>query len=141
MTSTYSSAAGTTNDSTPKSRLWTGRVLWFLTVPLLFLDAGMHLANPPFVAKAFIEGGLSPSVAVPLGLTMLICLALYLVPRTAILGAALITGYLGGAMATDLGIGHPAAFPFVLGLFIWLSLYCRDARLRALAASTFRGEF
>ena len=84
----------------------------------------------------YVEGttrvGYPASCLVPLGLVLIACTILYVVPRTAVLGAILLTGYLGGATATHVRIGEPFFFPVVFGVLLWASLYVRDARARAL---------
>ena len=80
----------------------------------------------------------------PLGITLLACVLVYLVPRTSVLGALLLTGYLGGAVAAQLRVGNPllthALFPIYVAALIWTSLFLRDARLRALAPWGYRSE-
>lgn len=115
-----------------RAQLWTGRVLWFLTVPFLIMDAGMHIAKPAPVLEACQKLQFPVGAMTWLGLVQLVCLALYLIPRTAVLGGVLLTGYLGGAVATHVRVGDPLWFPILLGALLWISLYCRDARVRAL---------
>ena len=106
--------------------------------PALFLlvDGAMKLVRPAPVVPATVELGYSESVIVPLGVVLLASTLLYLVPRTAVLGAILLTGYLGGAVATHLRVGNPmlthTLFPVFFGALLWGGLYLRDARLRAL---------
>src|SRR5690348_6763018 len=91
-----------------KGALWTGRILSVLPALFLLLDGAMKLVKPAFVVEATVQMGFSESVIVPLGIVLLICTVLYLVPRTAVLGAILLTGYLGGAVATHVHVGHGA---------------------------------
>lgn len=112
----------------------TGRVLWALSVPFMILDASMHIAQPAPVLEACQKLQIPVSAMLPLGLIQLACLALYLVPRTAVLGAVLLSGYLGGAVAIHMRVGDPLWFPFVIAGLFWGSLYCRDARVRSLFA-------
>ena len=92
----------------------------------------------------YVEGtthvGYPASCLVPLGLVLIACTILYVVPRTAVLGAILLTGYLGGATATHVRIGEPFFFPVVFGVLLWASLYVRDARVRALLVPRPREE-
>jgi len=78
-------------------------------------------------------------VVLPLGMVLLACVALYAIPRTAILGAILLTGYLGGAVASNVRVGNPLfgyiLFPVYVGVLLWLGLYLRDGRLRILISS------
>jgi DoxX-like family len=115
--------------------LWAGRALSALPALFLLVDAGMKLVNPAPVVKATVDLGYPDGVIVPLGLVLLACTALYLIPRTTVLGAILLTGYLGGAVATHVRVGDgafPLVFPVVLGRLLWGGLYFRDARLRSL---------
>ncbi|MEO8881044.1 MAG: DoxX family protein [Gemmatimonadaceae bacterium] len=118
------------------ARLWTGRVLTTLAAVFLLLDAIFKFLHPPQVLATFTQLGWPAELAVTLGVLQLICLILYLVPRTAILGAVLLTGYLGGAIATNLRVGNPLfthiLFPIYLSVFIWGGLYLRDTRVRTL---------
>jgi hypothetical protein len=85
--------------------------------------------------EAFIRLGFPLSLAVPLGIIEIVCVLLYIVPRTSILGAILLTGYLGGAIATQLHSGSPVgelSFPILMGVIVWAGLYLRDDRLRSL---------
>ena len=118
--------------------LWTGRILSGLVVFFLLVDAGFKLIRPlpaPAV-EAFGKLGYPVAFAAGLGILLLSCVALYLIPRTSVLGAILLTGYLGGAVASHVRVGDPwfshALFPVYIGLLIWGGLYLRDQRLRAL---------
>jgi hypothetical protein len=106
-------------------------------MPALFLlvDGAMKLVKPEVVIKATVELGYAESVIVPLGIVLLTCTILYLVPRTAVLGAILLTGYLGGAVATHVRAGQglfEIVFPVVFGALLWGGLVLRDERLREL---------
>jgi hypothetical protein len=118
-----------------KKAHWGGWVLGGLPALFLLLDAAMKLAKPDFVVEATTKLGYSESVIVPLGIVLLTSTVLYLVPRTAVLGAILLTGYLGGAVDAHVRAGEGAfevLFPVVFGVLLWGGLYLRDARLRAL---------
>jgi hypothetical protein len=115
-------------------RLWAGRILTALPVLFLLFDVVIHFMKPAVVVTGFEQLGWSASLSVPLAIVELVCLVLYLIPRTSVLGAVLLTGYLGGAVATNLRVGAPMftniLFPVYVGLFLWGGLYLRDARVR-----------
>jgi hypothetical protein len=139
---TATTARGTTatTASAPSGRaaLWTGRVLSGLSVAFMTFDGAMKVARIAPVVKATAELGYPISTIVPIGITLLACVALYLIPRTAILGAVLLTGYLGGAVATHVRVGDPllshVLFPIYVAALTWGGLYLRDRRTRALLA-------
>jgi hypothetical protein len=118
-----------------KARRWVGLIIGILPALFLLVDGAMKLAKPEPVVKATVELGFAESVIVPLGVVLLACTALYLIPRTAVLGAILLTGYLGGAVATHVHAGHgpfEILFPVVFGAVLWGGPVLRDDRLRAL---------
>jgi len=119
----------------PKS-LWASRVMRGLVVLFLLLDSGIHLAVPAPVVQAMTQLGFPVGMAVGLGVVELICTALYVIPATSILGAILLTGYLGGAVAAHLRVGNPIfeaiIFPAIVGALLWGGLLLIDERLRAL---------
>lgn len=122
-------------NSVSKSSLWAGRIVSVLAALFLLLDGVMKLFKPAFVVEATVRLGYSESVIVPIGAVLVLCTILYLIPATSILGAILLTGYLGGAVATHVRVGEgwfPIIFPIVFGILIWLGLYLRDVRLRSL---------
>jgi hypothetical protein len=112
--------------------LWTGRVLSGLASALLLMSALMKLRGGPELAAGFEHLGLPLTMAWPLGLLELTCVVVYLVPPTAVLGAVLLTGYMGGAICTHWRVGDPFGVQIGLGLVLWLGLYLRDGRLHAL---------
>lgn len=125
-------AVASTNVPTP-ARLWAGRVLTALPILILGMSAVMKLSrSPQFLEKWTSEMGFSESTLFPIALLELFCLAVYAVPRTRVLGAILVTGYLGGATVTHLRVGQPFVIPVVVGIFAWLGVYLTDARLHAL---------
>ena len=135
--------AGPTASAAPSTAArWTGRVMSALPALFLLLDAAMKFVKPEPVLKGTTELGYSESVIVPLGVVLLVSTLLYVFPRTGVLGAILLTGYLGGAVATHVRVGHPlfshTLFPVYLGLLLWGGLYLRDRRVRALVP--FRGD-
>ena len=112
--------------------IWTARVLSALVILFLVVDgAGKVLRLAPYV-EATAKVGYPAGSLVPLGLVLLASTLLYAVPRTAVLGAILLTGYLGGATATHVRLGQPFFFPVVFGVIVWGCLYACDARFRAL---------
>jgi hypothetical protein len=121
--------------ATPKGRRRAGLALQGLTVSFLLFDSVIKLVKAPFVIEASQRIGYPESTLQPIGLILLACVALYVTRRTAILGAVLLTGYLGGAVATHLRLEDPlfshTLFPIYIGVLAWTGLYLRDARLRA----------
>jgi DoxX-like family len=122
--------------SVSKGQLWSGRILSGLAALFLLFDAVIHVMAPPFVVDAFAKMAFPVSAALPLGIIELACVVLYVVPRTSVLGAILLTGYLGGAIATQVRIGAPlfsiTLFPIYVALFLWGGLYLHDDQVRAL---------
>jgi hypothetical protein len=119
-----------------KGRLWTGRIMSALPALFLLVDGVGKLIKPAPVVEGTVQLGYPESVLLGLGIVLLTCTILYTIPRTAILGAILLTGYLGGAIATHVRVGSPLfshiLFPVYLAVLIWGGLYLRDERLRAL---------
>lgn len=127
--------SATTTGAVSKARFWGGWVMSMLPALFLLMDAVMKLMKPEFVVKGTVELGFAESVIVPMGVVLLVCTILYLFPRTAVLGAILLTGYLGGAVATHVHAGHglfEILFPVVFGALLWGGLVLRDNRLLAL---------
>jgi hypothetical protein len=127
---------GAQTAGTSKGQLWTGRILSGVAVAFMLFDAFIHLVKPPAVVAGFTALGFPVSVAVPLGIIELVCVILYVIPRMSVLGAIFLTGYLGGAIASQVRIGSPlfstTLFPIYVALFVWGGLYFRDPRVRAL---------
>jgi hypothetical protein len=115
---------------------WSGRVLTGIPVAFMLFDAAVKFTHLPAVAEASLQLGWPTHLNPVLGVLILGCLALYLWPRTAALGATLFTGYLGGAVAIHLRVGHPLGthvlFPVYVGALFWAGLALRDARVRTL---------
>lgn len=99
---------------------------------MLLLSAAMKFSNSASLTRGFVHYGISPGIVFSLGLTELACTILYLIPGTSVLGAILLTGYLGGATFTTLRVGESFFAPILLGVFLWGGLFLRDPRLRAL---------
>ena len=128
----YAGPRGAADAPSSRVQRWAG---WFLgVVPclLLLFSAVMKLARHPEVIKGFADLGWPDRLAVPIGVVELVSTIIYLVPQTAVLGAILLSGYLGGAMATHLRLGQPVYMQFLMGAVLWLGLFLRDRRLRAL---------
>jgi hypothetical protein len=119
-----------------KGTLWTGRIMSALPALFLFVDSVGKLVKPAPVVEGTLQLGYPESVILGLGIVLLTCTVLYVIPRTAVLGAILLTGYLGGAIATHVRVGNPlfshTLFPVYIAVLIWGGLYLRDERLRAL---------
>jgi uncharacterized membrane protein YphA (DoxX/SURF4 family) len=122
----------TTPTPVSKKSLWTGRILSTLPVLMLIFSAVMKFVKPPSFAEGMTKLGIPESLATGLGVLELACVILYVIPRTAVLGAILLTGYLGGAILTHLRVGDNFIGPIVFGVFIWGGLFLRDTRVRAL---------
>jgi hypothetical protein len=116
-----------------KVPLWTGRIISGLIAAFLTFDAVIKIIKIPAAVEGTVKLGYPASVLVPLGLVLLACVALYVIPRTSVLGAILLTGYLGGATATQVRVSDPwFVFPVFLGILIWLGLYLRDVGLHSI---------
>ena len=128
--------ANVSADALPRRTVWTGRIITGLPALFLLLDGVAKLFKPRQVLEGTVKLGYSESVIIPLGIILIACTVLYLIPRTAVLGAILLTGYLGGAVATHvsrLGDGwFGVVFAVTFGVLLWLGLYLRDARIREL---------
>jgi hypothetical protein len=120
---------------TVKTTIWAGRILSALAILFLAFDTIIKVLNLPPAVEATTQLGYPASLVVGIGLIELVCLAVYVIPRTAVLGAILLTGYLGGAIATQVRASSPlfsVVFPVIIGALIWGGLFVRNARLRAL---------
>ena len=119
-----------------RKALWAGRTISTVIVLLLTLDSVGKFFKPKPVVDAFAQLGIPIALDITIGILLLLCTLLYAVPATSILGAILLTGYLGGAVMSHLRVGDPlfthVLFPTYLGSLLWLGLYLRDSRLRAL---------
>lgn len=119
--------------SPSKTQLWAGRVVSALPVFGLVMSAMMKLSGNPQMVQQFQEKmGYPGHVLAPIGIVELVCTILYAIPQTAVLGAILLTGYLGGAIATHVRISEPFIPPILLGVLVWAGLFLRDERIRAL---------
>jgi hypothetical protein len=116
----------------PKWMTWTGRVLSAIPVLMLVMSAGMKLSHAKPIVEGFGKFGFPMSLLVPVGVLELLCVIIYVIPQTAVLGAVLIAAYLGGATVTHLRVGESVIAPVLLGIFAWLGIWLREPRLRAL---------
>jgi hypothetical protein len=128
----------TLNSSIPSAQLWTGRAMSGLVVLFLVVDGAMKLVPLTVVTETMQQLGYAPDAGLArfLGALTLVCTLLYVVPRTSLLGAVLLTGYLGGAIATHVRVDSPlfshTLFGVYLGLMAWGGLWLRDRRVRAM---------
>jgi hypothetical protein len=123
-------------DQTTKAAERTGYVLSGVAVLFLLFDSVIKLTGAQVVSDSMIQLGYPVSLATTIGVIELLCLFVYIIPRTSIVGAILLTGYLGGAIATHVRIGSPLAshtlFPIYVAVLVWGGLYLREPRVRAL---------
>jgi hypothetical protein len=130
IANTYQSGVPAVSGS--KLRLWSGRTLSGLPALFLLFDGIMKLVKPAFVVETTVKLGFPESAIIPIGIVLLTCTIIYLIPRTAVLGAILLTGYLGGAVATHVNARQgwfEILFPVVFGILLWGGLVLRDGRL------------
>jgi len=123
------------SENISNTRVWIGRIASGLPALFLLVDGVMKLIKPAVVVETTMQLGYAESTILPLGLLLIACTIVYLIPRTAVLGAILLTGYLGGAVATHVRAAEgsfPIVFPVIFGTLIWLGLFLRDTRLQAL---------
>jgi hypothetical protein len=123
--------------------IWTGRILSVLSALFLLFDGAMKLVKPAPVVEATSRLGFPQTALTGIGLVLVACTILYLIPRTAVLGAIFLTGYLGGAVATQVRVGSSAfetLFPAIFSALVWSGLFLQDGRLRALFPLRRRGE-
>lgn len=119
-----------------KKAVWVGRIITALIVLFMLVDGG----GKAMKFAPYIEGttrlGYPVGLVVPLGILALVCTIVYAIPRTSVLGAILLTAYFGGATATHVRLSQPFYLPVAFGILVWVALYLRDARLRALIPLT-----
>ena len=119
-------------DGISKARITAGYLSSGLASLFLLFDGIMKLFKPAVVVNGTVELGYNESVIIPLGIVLTAITIIYIIPRTAVLGAVLLTGYLGGAVATHVRVGagaFPIIFPMIMGALVWGGLYLRDARV------------
>jgi hypothetical protein len=115
-----------------RGALITGRVISALIIVFMLFDGIAKVMRLAPYVKGTVEAGYSDRLVIPLGILGLVCTILYAIPKTSVLGAILLTAYFGGATATHVRAGQPFYFPVVFGILVWLALYLREVRLRAL---------
>lgn len=123
-------------DSLSGTAIWSGRIISGLVTAFMIFDGTIHIMKPAPVVQGFAQLGFPIRLAVPLGVVSLACALLYAIPQTSILGAILLTGYLGGAVAVQVPTQNPffgeVIFPVYIGIFVWGGIYLRDERVRRL---------
>jgi hypothetical protein len=112
--------------------VWAGRVISVLVSLAFVASAFMKLMGGTEVVQGMAHLGLPESLILPLAILEISCVAIYLIPATTVLGAILLTGYMGGAICTHLRVGDPFFIQIALGIFVWLGLYLREKRLKGL---------
>jgi hypothetical protein len=112
--------------------VWGGRGISILASLLFLFSAAIKLKGGPDLAKGFQQLGLPDAMGTPLAVLEIACVAVYLVPATSVLGAVLLTGYLGGAICTHWRVGDSVIIHIFLGLLIWLGVYLQEPRLKVL---------
>ena len=125
--------------NTSPKQILAGRIISGFAVLFMLMDGIMKLFKPTFVLEANARLGYSESTVVGIGVALLACTVLYVIPRTSILGAILLTGYLGGAVASNVRAAQGlfnVIFPLLFGILVWGGLWFRDARLRQLVSLT-----
>jgi hypothetical protein len=137
MPVSFDTAASHTAASS-KSRLLTGRILSTLTILFLIMDIVFKFIRPipPQVMQSITQLGFQASLLTAIGILLTICTVLYVIPATSVLGALLLTGYLGGAVSVQVRVGNPlfgyVLFPVYVGVLMWAGLFLRESRLLAL---------
>lgn len=120
----------------PTLQCWVGRVMSFLVLAFLLFDAIVHILNIPPVVQSSVQLGYPVDSAVIIGIVEFICVIFAIIPQTSVLGTVLLTGYLGGAVASNLRIGNPVfshtLFPVYTGIVLWGGLFLRDKKIRML---------
>jgi len=112
--------------------VWVGRVISVLVLLLFAMSAFMKLRGGAEVTQGMAHLGLPESLIIPLAILEISCVVIYAIPATSVLGAILLTGYIGGAICTHLRVGDPFFMQIAIGIFIWLGLYLRENRLKEL---------
>ena len=110
---------------------WAGRLATAIPIVIMTLSASLKIVQPTGAAETFAKAGYDSTQMTGIAILELICTAIYLVPRTSVLGAVLLTGYLGGAIAAHVRIRDAFLGPLLLGVLVWVGLWLRDPRIRA----------
>jgi hypothetical protein len=122
----------TTIPKPSKKLIWAGWTISILVSLLFAMSAVMKFTGGQAVQEGLAHLGMPESLIIPLGILESVCLVIYLIPNTAVLGAVLLTGYLGGAICTHLRVGDAIIMPVIIGGLVWLGIYLREKRLWAL---------
>ena len=122
----------TTPGTRPSATVWIGRVLTGLSILFLLVDSIMKIIKESHSVEGTLNLGWPDTAVQPIGILLLVCTILYIIPRTAILGDIFLTAYLGGAVATMARIDISYWFPIMFGVLVWGGLFLRDEKLRAL---------
>ncbi len=120
---------------TSRASLWAGWIITILVILFLAFDGITKLIKAPHVLSAMADLVFPVGTIVGIGAVLLVCTLLYAIPQTSVLGALLLTAYLGGAVAVQVRVGHPVfecSFPIIFGVLVWLGIYLREPRLMAL---------
>jgi hypothetical protein len=128
-------------DDSGKAKTWTGYVFSALPVLFMLMSSAMKLSRQPMVIEGFAKNGMSAGLVTAIGVVELLCVVIYLVPATSVLGAILVTGYLGGAIMVHVRAAEVVFIaPLLLGMLAWGGLYLRDQRIRALLPTRKRNQ-
>ena len=138
MNDTNTDAPATDSKTTPTAALWTGRVITLLVGAAFTLSAVMKFSGGEAVEEGMGQLGIPLEILFPLAILELVVTVIYLVPQTAVLGAILLTGYIGGTILAHWRVGDPVIVNVIIGVMIWLGVYLRDRRLWALMPWRFR---
>jgi DoxX-like family len=126
--------------SISQTTLWSGRILSAIPAGMLLLTGTMKLMHPPMIEEGFRRFGIPQQQMLGIGLLEVACTLLYVIPGTGVLGALLLTGYIGGAIMTAVRIGDAWILPFLIGVLLWGGLWLRDPRLRNLLPVVRKGD-
>lgn len=122
----------TSAPSKSNTRLWTGRIISILCVLFLLFDASGKLFKESHSVSGTMALGFTEEYVPVIGIILLVCTLVYIIPRTALIGAVLLTAYLGGAVVAMMRVGTPFYFPVLMGVLLWTGLFLRDERVRAM---------
>jgi hypothetical protein len=123
---------GASKSTNSKGMLWTGRIFSALAVLVFVFTASFGLLKPEVARQGFEHYNYPEGAMTRILIAEIVCVLVYAIPQTSVLGAILLTGYLGGAVATHFRVGEPFFLPLGVAVFIWLGIFFRDKRLRAL---------
>lgn len=126
----------TTGKLLSNKTIWTGRVISYLCILFLLFDAIMKIIRESHSVEGSVALGWPDTAIIGIGIILLVSTILYIIPATAILGAILLTGYLGGAIAIMFRAGQPYYFPVIVGILLWTGLWIRDEKLRLMIPFT-----